>query len=51
MSTAVTSLTRRVAYLLHLGFVEVRALAYARAPHEQIADLADALEVIAKYAA
>ncbi len=41
-------LRRRVLYVLHRGWVEARLLAMA-ARHEQLADLADALEVVPGY--
>jgi hypothetical protein len=43
------TLRARVAYLLHWGCVEIRSLAFAGAPHQQIADLADALELLPRY--
>lgn len=39
---------KRLLYILHLGFVEVRNLALA-AGNQQIADLADALELLPRY--
>jgi hypothetical protein len=41
-------LKRRLLYILHLGFVEVRNLALG-AGNERIADLADALEILPQY--
>jgi hypothetical protein len=45
MTATVEDLQKRLLYILHLGFVEARNLALA-AGHEQIADLADAMEII-----
>jgi hypothetical protein len=45
MKTTEQELQRRLLYILHLGFVEVRNLALATG-QEQIADLADAMEII-----
>jgi len=39
---------KRLLYILHLGFVEVRNLALASGD-EQIADLADALELLPRF--
>lgn len=39
---------KRLAYILHLGFVEARNLALA-ASQQQIADLADALELLPRF--
>jgi hypothetical protein len=39
---------RRLAYILHLGFVEARNLALASG-NQQIADLADALETLPRF--
>jgi hypothetical protein len=49
MNASQQDLRKRLLYILHLGFVEVRNLALA-AGHEQIADLADALEVLPRFA-
>jgi hypothetical protein len=48
MNATQQDLRRRLLYILHLGFVEVRNLALA-AGHEQIADLADALELLPRF--
>ncbi len=45
MNTTEQSLRRRLLNILHLGFVEVRNLALASG-QEQIADLADAMEIL-----
>jgi len=50
MTTTAAGLRHRVAYIAHWGLVEIRNLAYGQAPHEQIADLADALEILPKRA-
>lgn len=39
---------RQLAYILHMGCVEVRKLAQA-AGHERLADLGDALELLPRY--
>ncbi|MBY0523171.1 MAG: hypothetical protein K2R98_07220 [Gemmataceae bacterium] len=39
---------KRLLYILHLGFVEVRKLAHADG-NERIADLADALELLPRF--
>lgn len=49
MATATLGLSQRVAYLVHSGCVEIRNLALGNAPHEQIAELADAIEILPKY--
>ncbi len=49
MTATDTRLRTRLAYLIHQGCVELRNLAYDRAPHEQIADLSDALEILPRY--
>jgi hypothetical protein len=41
-------LRKRLLYILHLGFVEVRNLALASG-QEQIADLADAMELLPRF--
>ena len=49
MPSATTGLARRIPYLLHVGCVELRNLALGQAPHQQIADLADALETLPRF--
>ena len=49
MPIATIPLTRRIAYLLHCGCVVIRNLALGGASHQQIADLADALELLPRY--
>ncbi len=41
-------LKRRLLYILPLGLVEIRTLALA-GRHEQVADLADALEILPRF--
>jgi hypothetical protein len=45
MNATQQDLKRRLLYILHLGLTEIRNLALA-AKHEQIADLADAMEIL-----
>lgn len=48
MTTTPKDLTRRLGYILHLGLVEIRKLAGPQ--HcEQVADLADALELLPRF--
>ena len=49
MATTVIDLRKRLAFILHLGFVEIRGLALEGANHERIATLADAMEILPKY--
>jgi hypothetical protein len=48
MTTTEQELQKRLLYILHRGFVEVRNLALA-AGQEQIADLADVMEFIPRF--
>jgi predicted aldo/keto reductase-like oxidoreductase len=48
MSVTQQDRKKRLLYILHLGFVEVRNLALA-AGNQQIADLADALELLPRF--
>jgi hypothetical protein len=48
MNAAQQDLTKRLLFILHLGLVEARNLALA-AGHEQLADLADAMELLPRY--
>jgi hypothetical protein len=48
MIAAPKDLTRRLGYILHLGFVEIRKLAQP-AYCEQVADLADAMELLPRF--
>lgn len=50
MNATEQELRKRLLHILHLGFVEVRNLALA-AGNEQIADLADAMEVLPRFVA
>jgi hypothetical protein len=43
-----TSLRKRLQFILHRGFTEARNLALAR-NHEQIFELADAMEILPRY--
>jgi hypothetical protein len=45
MNPTQQDIKKRLLYILHLGLTEIRNLALA-AKHEQIADLADALEIL-----
>jgi hypothetical protein len=50
MSATTSGLRQRIiAYLLHVGCVEIRSLALGGAPHNQIAELADALEILPRF--
>jgi hypothetical protein len=42
-------LQKRLAFVLHLGFVEIRSLALEGGHQERIACLADAMEILPKY--
>jgi len=44
MDATATDFQRRILYILHVGLTEIRNLALGE--HEQIADLADALEIL-----
>ncbi len=48
MTTTDQELQKRLLYILHQGFVEVRNLALA-AGHKQIAELADVMELIPQF--
>ncbi len=48
MNTTEHELRSRLLYILHLGYVEVRNLALA-AGQQQIADLADAMEILPRF--
>ncbi len=48
MNTTQQDLRKRLLYILHLGFVEARNLALASG-NQQIADLADALEILPRF--
>jgi hypothetical protein len=48
MNTTEQELRKRLLYILHRGFVEVRNLALA-AGQEQIADLADVMEYLPRF--
>ena len=48
MSVAQQDRKKRLLHILHLGFVEVRNLALA-AGNQQIADLADAMELLPRF--
>jgi hypothetical protein len=48
MTVTQQSLHKRLRYILHRGFTEVRNLAFA-GRHEQISELADALEILPRY--
>lgn len=48
MALTQEEIRRRLAYILHLGFVEARNLALTSG-QEQIADLADALEILPRF--
>ena len=43
------NLKKRLQFILHRGFVEIRNLAYGGNNHEQIAELADAMEILPRY--
>jgi hypothetical protein len=45
MNATQQDLKKRLLYILHLGLTEIRNLALA-GEHEQIADLADAMEIL-----
>jgi hypothetical protein len=45
MNQLPADLTRKLLYILHMGFVQVRNLALAQ-DNPQIADLADAMEIL-----
>jgi hypothetical protein len=49
MPAVQTDLRVKLPYLVHLGLVELRLLAFEKAPHEQIAKLADVLEFLPRY--
>jgi len=49
ITTTLTGLRRKIAWLLHWGCVEIRALAFLGGQDETIADLADALENLPRY--
>ena len=49
MTATAPDLGRRVGYILHVGCTIIRSLGYDHAPHDQIADLADALEILPRY--
>ena len=49
MNLTQQDLRKRLLYILHLGFVEARNLALGHG-NEQIADLADALELLPRFA-
>jgi hypothetical protein len=42
------NMRRRLEYILHEGFVEIRNLAYG-GNHKQIAELADAMEILPRF--
>jgi hypothetical protein len=42
-------LTRRLRYIIHCGFVEIRNLAGVPGAQQQIHDLADAMEILPRY--
>jgi hypothetical protein len=44
-----SELTRRLAFILHRGFVEVRNLAGVPGYERQIHDLADAMEILPRF--
>lgn len=48
MNATQQDLRKRLLVILHLGFTEIRSLALA-AGHEQIAELADATEILPRY--
>jgi hypothetical protein len=48
MNATPHDLRKRLLFILHLGFTEVRSLALASG-NEQIADLADAMEILPRY--
>jgi len=48
MKTIPENLSRRLLFILHRGLTEARNLALAQG-NEQIADLADALEILPRY--
>ena len=49
MPVTAPDLQKRLAFVLHLGFTEIRGLALTDGPREQIAALADAMEILPKY--
>ena len=49
MTATASDLRKRLSYILHLGFVEARNLALASG-NAQIAELADALEILPRFA-
>jgi hypothetical protein len=49
MNATTADLRKRLLYILHLGFVEIRSLALA-AGQAQIAELADAMEILPRLA-
>lgn len=49
MATTQSDLRRRLGYILHLGFAEIRNLAGASGHERQIHDLADALEILPRF--
>jgi hypothetical protein len=49
MTLVESELRAKLPYLIHVGLVELRLLGYERAPHEQIAKLADVLEFLPRY--
>lgn len=44
-----TDLRTKLPYLIHLGCVEIRSLAFEEAPYAQIAKLADILEYLPRF--
>lgn len=47
--TEQAELVRRLRYILHSGFIEVRNLALVEGTGQQIHDLADAMEILPNY--
>lgn len=49
MTLVESDLRTKLPYLIHVGLVELRLMGYERAPHEQVAKLADVLEFLPRF--